>query len=112
MSWRPRVRPPQAGREPARVGGPLGRVLAELGLDVERTRRLDAALAAALGPELAPHFEITDLRGATLELRADAPVYSQELALHRSEVLAALRASLGPEAPTEIRLHASKRSAQ
>jgi Dna[CI] antecedent, DciA len=105
MSWRPRSRRPETRRPPARVAGTLDRVLAELGLDVERTRRLDAALAAALGPELAPHFEITDLRGATLELRADAPVWSQELALRRSAVLAALRASLGAEAPTELRLH-------
>jgi hypothetical protein len=79
-------------------------VLAELGLDIERTRRLDAALAAALGPELAPHFEIVDLRGRTLELRADAPVFSQELKLRSAGVLAALRASLGAEAPAELRL--------
>jgi hypothetical protein len=82
----------------------LERVLAELGLDAERTRRLDAALAAALGPGLAPHVQIVDLRGRTLELRADSPVFSQELALRRSSLLAALSASLGAEAPTEIRL--------
>jgi hypothetical protein len=105
MSWRPRARRPEPRRDPARVGRTLSRVLAELGLDVERTRRLDAALAAALGPRLAPHFEITDLRGRTLELRADAPVWSQELALRRAEVLAALAASLGEEAPAELRLH-------
>ena len=104
MSWRPRSRRPDTQRQPARVGGGLGRVLSELGLDIERTRRLDAALAAALGPELAPHFEIVDLRGRTLELRADAPVFSQELALHRSAVLAALRETLGAEAPAELRL--------
>jgi hypothetical protein len=104
MSWRPRSRPPETRRAPARVGAPLGRVLAELGLDVERTRRLDAALAAALGPALAPHFEIVDLRGRTLELRADASVWSQELALRRAEVLAALRETLGGEAPAELRL--------
>jgi hypothetical protein len=104
MSWRPRARRPEQRRDPARVGRTLSRVLTELGLDVERTRRLDAALAAALGPRLAPHFEITDLRGRTLELRADAPVWSQELALRRSDVLAALAAALGAEAPAELRL--------
>lgn len=103
MSWRPRARQPQQRRDPARVGATLDRVLAELGLDVERTRRLDAALAAALGPELAPHFEIVSLRGRTLELRADAPVFAQELALRRSAVLAALREALGAEAPAELR---------
>ena len=104
MSWRPRARRPERRRDPARVGRTLANVLAELGLDVERTRRLDAALAAALGPRLAEHFEITDLRGGTLELRADAPAWSQELALHRSELLAALAAALGEEAPKELRL--------
>jgi predicted nucleic acid-binding Zn ribbon protein len=104
MSWRPRSRRPDARRPPARVGGALERVLDELGLDVEKTRRLDTALRAALGPELAPHFELVDLRGKVAELRADASVWSQELALHKSAVLAALRAALGPDAPTELRL--------
>ena len=104
MSWRPRSRRPDSRRQPARVAGGLDRVLAELGLDIERTRRLDAALAAALGPELAPHFEIVDLRGRTLELRADAPAYSQELKLRSPDVLAALREALGAEAPAELRL--------
>lgn len=104
MSWRPRSRRPDTRRPPTRVGGALGLVLRELGLDVERTRRLDAALREALGPELAPHFELVDLRGKVAELRADAPVWSQELALQRSAVLSALRATLGADAPTELRL--------
>jgi hypothetical protein len=104
MSWRPRSRRQDPRRQPARVAGGLDRVLAELGLDVERSRRLDAALTAALGPELAPHFEIVDLRGRTLELRADAPAWSQELKLRSPAVLAALRESLGAEAPAELRL--------
>ena len=105
MSWRPRARTPDRRRDPARVGGVLDRVLGELGLEVEKTRRLDQALTAALGPELAPHFELVDLRGRTLELRADSSSWSQELALARSDVLARLRTALGPEdAPTEIRL--------
>ena len=106
MTWRPRSRSSDRRRDPVRAGGTLGRVLDELGLDVEKTRRLDQALTAALGPELAPHFELVDLRGRTLELRADSSSWSQELALARSQVLARLRAALGPdEAPTEIRLH-------
>jgi hypothetical protein len=105
MSWKSRARPPDRRRDPVRAGGALGRVLGELGLDVEKTRRLDQALTAALGPELAPHFELVDLRGRTLELRADSSSWSQELALERSQVLARLQAALGPDdAPTEIRL--------
>jgi Dna[CI] antecedent, DciA len=105
MSWRPRSRSPDRRRDPARVGRALDRVLGELGLDVEKTRRLDQALAAALGQELAPHFELVDLRGRTLELRADSSSWSQELALARSDVLARLRTALAPDdAPTEIRL--------
>ena len=104
MSWRPRARPKSARPDPERVGGTLARVLGELGLDVERTRRLDGALAAALGPALAPHFELVDVRGTTLELRADSAAWSQELAARRSEVLARLRTALGDDAPTELRL--------
>jgi hypothetical protein len=104
MSWRPRARRPDPRRPLARVGGTVGQVLGELGLDVERTRRLDAALREALGPALAPHFEWVDFRNGVAELRADAPVYSQELVLRKSAVLDALRASLGAEAPTELRV--------
>ena len=105
MSWRPRSRPTPTRRAPARVGRTLDRVLGELGLDVETTRRLDEALAAALGPTLAPHFELVDVRGRTLELRADSAAWSQELAAQRGQVLARLREGLGPDdAPTELRL--------
>ena len=105
MSWKPRARPPDRRRDPVRASGTLGRVLGELGLDVEKTRRLDQALTAALGPELAPHFELVDLRGRALELRADSSSWSQELAAQRGVVLARLQAALGPEdAPTELRL--------
>jgi hypothetical protein len=105
VSWRPRARPPGRERDPARVGGGIGRVLREIGLDLERSRRLEEAFAAALGPELAPHFEIAGLRGRTLEVRSREPAFSQELAIHRAEVLAALAERLGDEAPTELRLH-------
>ena len=104
MSWKPRARSPDRRRDPVRAGRTLDRVLAELGLDVEKTRRLEQALTAALGPELAPHFELVDLRGRTLELRADSSSWSQELAAQRGQVLARLAAALGPDAPTEIRL--------
>ncbi len=105
MTWRPRARSPDRRRDPVRASGMLDRVLGELGLDVETTRRLDAALAAALGPTLAPHFELVDVRGRTLELRADSAAWSQELAAQRNEVLARLREALGPDdAPTELRL--------
>jgi hypothetical protein len=103
MSWRPRSRPARA-RDPARLGGGIGRVLGELGLDLEGSLRLHRAFEAALGPELAPHFELVDRRGPTLEVRARSSVWSQELALRKSDVLARLAGELGAEAPTEIRL--------
>jgi hypothetical protein len=86
------------------VSGTLDRVLGELGLDIEKTRLLDAALGAALGPRLVGHFELVDLRGRSLELRADSATWSQELAAQRGQVLARLREALGEDAPTEIRL--------
>ena len=105
MKWRPRARPAGRPRDPARLGRGIGRVLGELGIDLERSLRVDRAFRDALGPELAPHFELVDVRGRTLEVRASSPVWSQELALRRAEVLARLGASLGAEAPTELRLH-------
>jgi hypothetical protein len=45
-----------------------------------------------------------DLRGRTLEVRADSSVSSQELKIRSTEVLARLAATLGADAPTEIRL--------
>jgi hypothetical protein len=90
-------------RDPARLGRGIGRVLGELGIDLEKSLRLDRAFQQALGPELAPHFELVDLRGRTLEVRARSPVWSQELAIRRVEVLARLAAELGVDAPTEIR---------
>ena len=104
MSWRPRSRPASRTQDPARLGGGIGRVLGELGFDLEQSLRVSRAFEAALGPELAPHFELVDLRGRTLEVRARSPVWSQELAIRRAEVLARLEAQLGPDAPNEIRL--------
>jgi predicted nucleic acid-binding Zn ribbon protein len=104
MSWRPRSRPASRVREPARLGGRIGRVLGELGIDLERSLRVSRAFEAALGPELAPHFELLDVRGRALEVRADSSVWSQELKIRSPEVLARLAATLGEGAPTEIRL--------
>jgi predicted nucleic acid-binding Zn ribbon protein len=104
MSWRPRSRPASRTREPARLGRGIDRVLDELGFDLERSLRVSRAFEAALGAELAPHYELVDLRGGTLEVRAESPVWSQELAIRRAEVLGRLAAALGEGAPTEIRL--------
>jgi hypothetical protein len=91
-------------RDPARVGAGIEQVLGELGYDLAKSLRVSRALEAALGPELAPHFEALDVRGGTLEVRAASPAWSQELALRRAEVLARLAGALGADAPTEIRL--------
>jgi predicted nucleic acid-binding Zn ribbon protein len=91
-------------REPARLGGGIDRVLGELGFDLEASLRVSRAFEEALGPALAPHFELLDHRGRTLEVRADSPAWSQELALRQTEVLARLAEGLGSDAPTEIRL--------
>lgn len=105
MSWRPRARPASRPRDPARLSGGIGRVLGELGFDLEQSLLVVRAFEQALGPELAPHFEVTDLRGGTLEVAAASPSWSQELSLRRAQLLAALRERLGEAAPTEIRLH-------
>jgi predicted nucleic acid-binding Zn ribbon protein len=104
LSWKPRQRPGERRREPARVGGGIGRVLGELGFDLEASLRVSRAFEEALGPALAPHFELLDCRGRTLEVQADSPAWSQELAIRQVDVLARLAERLGRDAPTEIRL--------
>lgn len=99
-----RRRPPPP-KDPARLdGGRIGRVLAELGYDANApAARLLRAWPELAGPELAHACEPTDWRRGTLELTVASPVWAQEIALRKPQLLAALRAALGAAAPTEIR---------
>ena len=92
-------------RNPARVDGTrIGRVLSELGYD-ERApaARLLRVWGDAVPADLAPHCEPTDWKQGTLELTVTSPVWAQQIALRKGEILAALKQALGASAPTDLR---------
>ena len=99
-----RRRPPPA-RDPAKLdGGRISRVLSELGYDANAPAlRLLRVWATAVPPDIAAHCEPTDWKGGTLELTVSAPVWAQQVALHKPEILAGLRTALGEVAPTDLR---------
>jgi predicted nucleic acid-binding Zn ribbon protein len=104
MVFTPRRRraPP---RDPAKLdGGRITRVLSELGYDPDAPAlRLLRAWPTAVPPEIAQHSEPTDWKQGTLELTVATPVWAQQIALRKPEILAALRAALGAAAPTDLR---------
>jgi len=104
MAFTPKRRS-QLPRDPARVDGTrIGRVLSELGYDANApAARLLRAWDGAVPPDLAPHCEPTDWKQGTLELTVASPVWAQQIALRKGEILAALQSALGPAAPTDLR---------
>jgi predicted nucleic acid-binding Zn ribbon protein len=81
----------------------VGRVLAELGHEAAGPAfALFDAWASALGEDAA-HAEPVDLRGGVLLVSVRSPVWSQQLQMRRTEILASLRAELGEAAPSELR---------
>jgi predicted nucleic acid-binding Zn ribbon protein len=104
MAFTPRRRP-AAPRDPARLdGGRITRVLSELGYDPDAPAlRLLRVWASVVPPEIAQRSEPTDWRQGTLELTVATPVWAQQIALRKPEILAALRAALGEAAPTDLR---------
>lgn len=97
MSRRPKV-------EPRRVGAVLPQVLEELGhAGAASALRMAGRWEAIVGAEVAAHAWPSMLRGGVLEVRASSSVWAQQLQLRREEILAALEAALGAEAPTDLR---------
>ena len=80
------------------------RVLEDLGIDGSaRIVRLAACWEAAVGPEVARHCRPVQLRGRVLEAEVDSSVWCQQLKLQEPQLLEALAAALGDEAPSELR---------
>jgi predicted nucleic acid-binding Zn ribbon protein len=104
MAFTPRRRAPPP-RDPAKLdGGHFGRVLAELGYDANApAARLLRVWADAVPVEISQNSEPTDWKQGTLELTVATPVWAQQIALRKPEILAALKAALGPSAPTDLR---------
>ena len=93
-------------KKPVSIGTALPRVLEELGFDgMHAALRITECWGAVVGEEFARHCRPTLLRGAVLEVSADSSVWSQELRFRRGDILAGLRRALGPDAPTDLRVH-------
>lgn len=98
-------RPPRKPRDPAKLdGGRVARVLSDLGYDPNAPAlRLLRVWESVIPPEIAQNCEPTDWKQGTLELTVATPVWAQQIALRKTEILAALKNALGPSAPTDLR---------
>lgn len=86
------------------VGDLVGKVLGELGLDgVAFAHRIGTDWPELVGPQIAAHCRPLGLRGGVLELEVDSPVWSQQLQLRKTELLAKLRERYDAQAPRELR---------
>lgn len=86
------------------MGTLVPRALEELGLDgAAAAWRLGEHWEEAVGPEVARHCRPLGLRGRVLEAEVPSPVWAQQLALRREELLAGLRRVLGDDAPADLR---------
>jgi predicted nucleic acid-binding Zn ribbon protein len=93
------------------VGRVLPEVLRELGLGETATAaRISEAWPQIVGAEAAGHSWPAALHGGTLEVAVDASAWAQHLQLRRPELLAALAARLGREAPRALRLRIGRGS--
>ena len=89
--------------QPEPLGPLVARVLEDIGAgDSARVMRIDERWEDAVGPEIAAHCRPTALRGGALEVTVDSSVWCQQLQLRGPEIIAALRAALPAEAPSEL----------
>ncbi len=86
------------------VGGVIGSVLSELGLEASaQAFRVGESWDEAVGAEVASHAQPLGMRGQVLEIQVDTSVWCQQLQMRRSELLTTLRESLGEDAPEDLR---------
>lgn len=104
------MRPTQRGKSrPQAVGELLKQVLSDLGHGATaRAVRIADRWAASVGPEIAAHSRPVAIRGDVLEVSVDTSVWCQQLQLRIPEMLAALRETVGEDAPREIWLRVGK----
>jgi predicted nucleic acid-binding Zn ribbon protein len=82
----------------------IGQVLDELGLEVaSHAFRVGEHWGDAVGPEVARHSRPVGMRGRVLEVAVDSSVWCQHLQMRRRDILDALAARLGDDAPHDLR---------
>ena len=102
-------RPRRPKSRPQAVGELVDRVLADLGAGpTARAVRIADRWAEAVGPEIAGHTRPVAIRGEVLEVAVDSSVWCQQLQLQTPGILAALRETVGDDAPSRVWLHVGK----
>ena len=80
----------------------------EKGLSAHRAAEIWAEVA---GPDIAAHAWAHAVRGETLEVRTDSPVWAHQLQLLEPELVARMRSALGADCPVQhIRFRSGSRS--
>jgi predicted nucleic acid-binding Zn ribbon protein len=88
---------------PEAIGPLVARVLEDIGASSSaRVSRIAQHWEEAVGKEIAQHCRPSGLRGDVLEISVDSSVWCQQLQLRSPEILAALRAVLPDDAPSEL----------
>ena len=66
--------------------------------------RIGEVWEEAVGKEIASHCRPVAVRGRVLEAEVDSSAWCQQLQMERVQLLAALRDTLGDDAPSDLRL--------
>ncbi len=91
--------------KPQAIGPVIGQVLGDLGLDAAMSAfRIGEVWEEAVGKEIASHCRPVAVRGRVLEAEVDSSAWCQQLQMERVQLLAALRDTLGDDAPSDLRL--------
>jgi len=86
------------------VGGLVGKVLGDLGLDgVALAHRIGVQWEEIVGPQVAAHCRPLGIRAGVLEIEVESPVWSQQLQLRKTELLGRLADRFGADGPRELR---------
>lgn len=90
---------------PVSANSAIASVLRELGhTGASQSMRIAERWEDAVGAEVAAHCTPVALRDGVLEAMVDSSVWRQHLELRRAELLEGLRAALGEDAPSDLRL--------
>jgi len=90
--------------DPVRLGSGIGRVLDDLGHGrVARSLEIARIWEETVGTELARHSEPAGLSGGVLMVSVPSSSWAQHFQMRKGEILAALTAALGDEAPADVR---------
>lgn len=94
---------------PQVVGELVNQVLEDLGHSATaRALRIADHWEEAVGAEVARHSRPISIRREVLEVAVDSSVWCQQLQLRVPEILAALRAAVGEDAPEQVWLRVNR----